>query len=52
MAQGEKKSCRARALHYDDNDHSQRELRDYEKTGGPGDYNDRSRYHGCMSLCV
>ena len=43
----------ARALHYDYdyNDHSKRE-NEKEKTGGRGDYNDRSRYYNSMSSCV
>ena len=49
-----KRAGAARALHYDYdyNDHRQRENENYEKTGGPWDYDDRSRYYDGMSSCV
>ena len=36
---------------YDYNDHGEREIRE-DTTGGLGDYNDRSCYHGDVSSCV
>ena len=50
FAQG-RKGAAARALHYDDNDDCQREIRE-AKTGDSGDYSDRSRYYNGMSSYV
>ena len=51
---GSRRKAGARALHYDDdyNDYSQRENENKEKTGGPGDYNDKSHFYNGMSSYV